>query len=446
MRFLFMWSSKFGAAWVCALTLLSSGCTESKPVQAPGLPDILLVTVDTLRADHCTPYGYRLNTTPYFSFLANKGALFEAAYTTAATTAPAHASLMASVPPRSIPLLRNGGVLPDDFNTLAEVLAEKGYRTGSFTSAIPVMARYGLHQGFAHVDDTCGKKSKECLGRGRTRLRSRPGGETVDAAIDWMSDQRLDKPVFIWLHVFDPHQPYSELEPFRARWGKGTPRSVRKYDTEIRYADRHIGRLGKAMAERRRGLPRMMVVTADHGEGLGDHDYNRHGLLLYEEAARIPLIIHWPGRIEAGERITAPVSLIDVAPTILNLINVAVPSDYAGEDVLDEQLDPNRSVFLQRRHYESSEVSGRHVRGEKFAVIRGRDKLIFAPEEENTELYDLTADPGELTNLAESRPEAVQELMALLLQWQRRFKPSDDAVELLDDETRRALRALGYVD
>ncbi|MBI5503457.1 MAG: sulfatase [Deltaproteobacteria bacterium] len=452
---------------VAVAAVLAAACSRpSTP------PDILLVTIDTLRADHCSAYGYPIETTPVLAALAAAGTRYSTAYAVSATTAPSHASLMAGSSFRTLGVFKNGQRLPPQAVTVAEVLSASGYATAAFVSSFPVRSRFGFAQGFEFFEDKFTIQNSSVGRRSAPVAHDRFAGSTFAKLQAWLGQRRDTRPLFVWVHFVDPHFPYRAPEKFAARWPAGVAPDVRKYDAEVHYADKQLGRVIEAFDKHAGGGGALVIVTSDHGEGLGDHGWLSHGINLYEEAVRVPLVMRWSGRVDAGKVVTEPVSLIDVAPTILEAARVTqAPPSFEGLSLLGK-LDPDRAIFMQRRAYQGKELQDTDVRGEMTALVRGGAKYILAPEENRREFYQLPSDPHEAHNLlappapardvaaqhgdaqhGDAQPPAQSPAVAAarrhdeeLAAWREAHPESagDDAP--LDKEDVRALRSLGYVD
>lgn len=294
---------------VIAASLLATTCSRPS-----ARPNVLLVTIDTLRADHCSAYGYPIATTPVLAALASAGTRFSTAYAVSATTAPSHASLMTGSAFRTSGVLKNGLPLPQEEVTVAEVMAASGYATAAFVSSFPLRSRFGFAQGFESFDDEFSIPESSEGRRSAPVAHDRMAGATFDKFKAWLDKRRDTRPLFLWVHFVDPHFPYRAPEKFQARWPADVDINVRHYDAEVHYADKQLGRVVEAFDQHAGAGGALVIVTSDHGEGLGDHGWMSHGINLYEEAVRVPLVVRWSGRVAGGEVITAPVSLIDVAP------------------------------------------------------------------------------------------------------------------------------------
>ncbi len=442
------------------VAVLASACTRSEP-------DILLISVDTLRRDHLSVYGYERDTTPRLRELADAGATFELAYAPTASTAPSHATLFTGLYPVAHGVVKNGIPLAEEFETLAESLAERGYQTGGIVSSFVLKARFGFERGFTSYQDEFEPDTTSIFRESWGEFEvggafDRRAEYTTDLAIRWLREQREpERPFFLFVHYMDPHSPYlapgehalhyveaeADLDP--------QEQQRRLYDAEIAYTDAEIGRLLDALEETGLAGNTLVVVTADHGEGLWDHGYQTHGVHLYEEEVRIPLLIRWPGRIIAGLRFPEPVELVDLKPTLLDLAEPpprrprapAHGRSLAGALRADEPLEAERPVFFHRRHYRHGTVEGITVSGERFGLRWGRWKYIGPTHAEKPELYDLERDPGEHDNLAPAEPQIGAELADRLEAWRNAYGPSVRApVPRIPAGDQRALEALGYAE
>jgi len=399
--------------------------------------NVLLVTLDTTRADRIGCYGYADAETRALDGLARDGVLFESCITPTAFTLPSHASIMTGLYPDSHGVPLNGGVaLADAQTTIAERLSEAGYRTGAFVGAFVLDGRWGLEQGFEHYDDNFELKSGEKLDLARTQ---RPADQVVDVALAWLG-QDDTRPFFAWVHMYDPHGPYEPPEPWRSRLNDSLSHL---YDGEIAFADSQVGRLLEWL--RSRGLDKrtIVVVVGDHGEGLGAHGEAEHGYFVYDYAVHVPFIVRFPVAGFRGVRVPAQVRTIDVFPTILELVAPAVPFEAHGESLMPLLADPNRA---QPRYAFSESVSTSLQYGWSalYSIRTLAYKYIEAPK---PELYDLHEDPNEVDNVVSRLPEVATELRHELLRIREEMnakKPETQEANI-DEETMRRLAALGYV-
>ena len=466
-------------AYALLATLLEVACA---PDVSPRRADLLLVTFDTLRADHTSAYGYERATTPTLEGLAAGGVRFEVAYAPTATTAPSHATLFTSLSPLAHGVRRNGDRLGDVHVTLAERLSKRGYRTAAFVSSA-VLAGGGFDQGFDVYD-------RAPLARGRDRIgglhgsvpRTRVGrraSDTTDAALAWVRSvgERRDDPVFVWVHYFDPHEPFvppaSTGDPFDARHlpARSLEQAIALYDAEIFYADRELARLVRGMEKASRPEGLLVIVTADHGEEFMEHGWRSHGVHLYEELLRVPFIVQGRGWLQAGKVVEEVVGLQDVVPTVLGLVvDEELRADgvggIEGEDLsatlLGSSLPPSdRHLPLIRRTYRNrgrlqprplEELGGRTfglpipIRGHQYGIASRRWKYLEAPDQDPAEeLYDLAADPGETRNLATTRSDVAKRFADLVADW-RAAHPAETPALPLPPETREMLEELGYAE
>ncbi|MBW2726069.1 MAG: sulfatase [Deltaproteobacteria bacterium] len=425
--------------------------------------------MDTTRADHTSAYGYRHPTTPALEALAREGTLFEVAYAPVASTGPTHASLFTGKYPSKLGYLKNGLQLGRQFVTLAEVLRDEGYQTAAIVSSFAIHGQFGFEQGsdYYHDDFVGGKgESRVAQWAGKTVRGDEfdKDAEVASAqAIEWLAnlqnkqnEQNEGRPFFLWLHYFDPHWPYEardgreKLFPPESASPSELDLAIAHYDGEIREVDEAIASVLAQLERSGLDADTLVRITGDHGEGLEQHGWMQHGLQIYEESVRVPLILRLPKRIPAGRRVRDPVSIVDLMPTILSVLQIRLDGvEFDGLDISpmwskDGPGVPPRSLFLQRRHYTASEVGGHTVRGEKVAIRRGSWKYIEAAQERSFELFDLDEDPGETNNLFEAMPREAETLASQLRDWRARSSSSGFA-ETVDPEAAAALKALGYV-
>lgn len=422
---------KFLAPIAAAFLLSLAGCSEG--VGGGAAPEsLLLVTLDTVRADRLGSYGYAAAETPWLDRLAREGVRFEQASASVPLTLPSHASLLSGLLPPHHGLRNNGaGVFPEGTSTLATLLSGSGYRTGAFIGAFVLDRRFGLGRGFEVYDDEIPRDPTA----GVVLEAERPGREVVDRALAWLG-QDSSRPFFLWVHLYDAHAPYAPPSPWRER------HPGRPYDGEISSVDEQVGRLLEELEKRGLAGRTAVAVVADHGEGLGEHGELTHGLLLYEPTLRVPFLLRSPG-LPAGSVIRTPVSLVDLAPTLAGLLGKSLtpPSGRAldGRDLsaalrAGEEPAP-ADVYAETRYPALFGWS-------PLSSLRRREiKYIAAPK---PELYDLARDPGEATNLAAAAGEADR-----LRGFAGRLAEIEaGAVETprgaVDAETRARLASLGY--
>jgi len=452
-------------ALLCWLaTLFSCGSDADRISSLDPRPNILFISLDTTRADHLSAYGYERETSPSLEALADEGILFETAYAPSATTGPSHASLFTSVWPMSHGVTKNGRELDASWTTLAEVLAEEGYETAAVVSSYVLSSRFGYDKGFSSFDDDF---SQAVVPHGVTLWEGEAvegkfygrADDTTGRALRWLEDRpEPEKPFFLFVHYFDPHDPYLVPDGYTPPFQPGPKEALKHnrvvfmYDATLAYMDQEVGRLLAGL--KRLGLEdeTLVVVTGDHGEGLMERGHWHHGIHIHEEGVRVPLILRLPNQKSAGLRVSSPVSWLDLAPSLLALSGIPPREDFRGESVAEvvygeRILDPERPIWLYRRHYSGDdELEGGLARGEKWGLRRGRWKLIWGEDENRLELYDLQTDPGEKVNLALERPDQAATMKAELQGWLDAQPEGQGRAVSLDPESRRKLEALGYVE
>ena len=444
---------------IALLMLFAAACTN-----APPRPNVLLITLDTTRADHLGCYGYPKNTSPHLDRLAASGVLFEHASAQAAVTNVSHASILTGLNPYTHGLRVLHGVaenrLAASHTTLAEFFQDAGYQTGAFVSAFPVTARFGLDQGFQIFDaEFMTVPEEQAIGPGgvvNTGGNQRRAGDTTDAALTWLA--KTEGPFFLWVHYFDPHDtqllpPDDYLRRYPAlRTDDNRSRLRAAYDMEIGYMDFHIGRLLEELRDK--GLLEQMVVvaTSDHGEGLGDHDWWTHGV-LYQEQIRVPLMIKAP-TVPAGRQVSHLVRTIDIVPTVLELVGLHAPAQSVieGRSLVplfeDGAEDPGYVAYADSVNMLTYGSPGgiQDIKDDMlFSVTQVPWKFIYhAGRPTNSKLYDLAQDPEESQNLFTSNRAEARRMNALLqaLDFEPEAPPSPDKMSQTD---RAALEALGYV-
>jgi choline-sulfatase len=400
----------------------------------PRPPNLLVITLDTLRADRLGSYGYAAARTPRLDALAARGLRFAQATTVTPLTLPAHSSLFTGTFPPFHGVRDNGGFyLGAEQVTLAETLRERGYRTGGFVSAFVLDSRWGIDQGFdRYFDDFDLAKFENMAGMDAIQ---RPGGETVDETLRWLGEDKA-RPFFAWVHLYDPHAPYRPPEAFAAAFPASASGA---YDGEIAATDFQVGRLLDTLAADGRLENTVVAVLADHGEMLGEHGEVTHGFFIYDASVRIPLIVTGPGVPTAV--VADQVRIVDVMPTVLELLGIPGPAAMQGVSLLGFTRGQRPSLlaysesWFPRYHYGWSEL---------VSIQDGRFKLIQAPR---PELYDLAQDRGETIDRAAEDPRRVETLQRALEEMSRRLAAGQPtrAPQAMDAETEERLEALGYV-
>jgi choline-sulfatase len=384
-------------------------------------PSILLITLDTTRADHLGAYGSRVAQTPHIDRLAAEGVLFERAIAAAPITLPAHVSLLTALYPFRHGVRNNGNfTLRDTVPTIATALHDAGFQTAAFVSAFVLDRQYGLARGFDRYDDGVGLE--------------RRGDRTAAAVEAWLAGRAQEqRPYFIWVHLYDPHDPYDPPAPLRDRF------AGRLYDGEIAFDDQVIGTLLDHLRRIEKGLPSIIAIVGDHGESLGEHGEATHGMFVYEADVRVPLILWAPGALPGGRRVTALVRGIDLAPTLLALVQAPPLTGAQGESLLPvirgQRSGPGTAyseTYFPRFYMNWAPL--RSIRDDRW-------KFIEAPE---AELYDLTHDAQEGTNLAAADPGRTTAFRRAIA---NETSGSEGAITptAVDRDTARKLAALGYV-
>ena len=417
--------------WVL-LPLVLFGCAKglSSPAADGDLPNVVVITIDTVRADHLGCYGDRAIETPNIDALAGASARFTQAFTAVPITLPAHAALFTGSFPMATGMHDFGGnKLPTSAMTLARVLREHDYSTAAFLGAAVLDSRFGLNAGFqTYFDHFAFSRLDDLL--------KRPGDQVVDNALAWL---RTDphRPFFMWVHLYDAHYPYIPPEPFATRY-RGRP-----YDGEIAFVDVQVGRLMAFLKDSGAYTHSLMVLAADHGEGLGEHGERTHGFFIYNSTLHVPLLIKLPGATPTT--IASEVSLVDVMPTVLQALRLPIPPTVQGRSLLSEVLGKPASsqsnlyaeTYLPLLHFSWSELR---------AVQSAGRKYIEAPR---PELYDTRVDPGETKNLLPGDQALAHglhnQLQSLLLQYTPRTQGAPKEAEPTDPELADRLRSLGYV-
>jgi arylsulfatase A-like enzyme/Flp pilus assembly protein TadD len=427
----------FAALGLAAAVLPAGGCRGKAR-----RPNVLLVTFDTTRADHLGAYGYARAQTPVVDRLAAEGVVFENAYSSIPLTAPSHSTILTGKIPPAHGVRDNGlFVLGAEQQTLAEILKAQGYRTGAAIGGFPLVARYGLNQGFDFYDDRLTPTFDSPLAGGAPKrnefaFEERRAARVNEAVFEWLAGAKRGEPFFLWVHYYDPHQPHDPPAPYDQLFADHL------YDGDIAYTDESLGTLLDRL--RRDGLydDTLVVLTSDHGEGLGEHEELSHSYLLYESTLHVPLVLRGPG-VAANRRVAGRVRLADVAPTVLDALGIPVPADMQGRS-LKPLLSGGAGGRVERTHYAET-LSPRLSQnwGELRALYEGSWKYIHGPK---PELFDLAADPKELRNLVESRSDQAATMRTALADFlQRNSPPGGSRMSPVDDETRARLQALGYL-
>jgi arylsulfatase A-like enzyme/cytochrome c-type biogenesis protein CcmH/NrfG len=410
--------------------LPSTAQTTAKPAL-----NVVLITIDTLRADHLGCYGYKQIKTPNIDGLAADGARFERAFAVVPVTLPSHSSMLTG----TYPMLSgmhdfSGNKLSPLQLTLASVLKQAGYQTGAVIGAAVLDSRFGLNQGFDFYYDHFDFSR---LDEANLDEMERPGNVVADVALDWLA-KNSQKKFFLWMHLYDPHFPYHPPEPYSHEY------AAQPYNGEIAFADEQVGRLLRFLKEKGIYQNTVIVLCGDHGESLGEHGEKTHGFFIYNATMHVPLIIRLPEKA-AAPVVTDPVSLVDLMPTVLGAVGLEVPSQVQGRSLLWElraergtQTNGERilygETYMPRIHFNWSELRGSE---------NTKYHFIDAPR---PELYDLAKDPGELHNLFTEKNAVGAEMRAKLGGMIRDYSAGKELAEKtgLDPALMERLKALGY--
>jgi choline-sulfatase len=427
--------------FVCILLLAGSSLASfAKPV------NIILITLDTTRADRMGFLGSTLGLTPNLDSLAHQSAVFARAYSQVPLTTPSHATMLTGTYPQFNHVSDLGSPLAKDLPYLPDILRQHGYRTAAFVGSQVLdpksAAAPGFDRGFETYDAPFHMR-----GQGEDRYHSveRRGLAVVDSALAWL-DEHPRGPFFLWLHFYDPHDPYDPPPPFKAQY------AASPYDGETAYADSAVGKLLAAL--RSRGLcdQSLIVVVGDHGEAFGEHGERSHGLFLYDETLHVPLLIKLPGTGSAHPRVESRVGLVDIAPTLLQEVGITLPAAMQGRSLL-ELMKPTGSrakntsksyvAAQDRPQYAETDYPYRAFGWSSLRAWRaGKYLYIDAPERE---LYDQSLDPEASRNLVNSAPSVADTMAAQLEEFRRKTGRADKAEAVITPRQAEQLRTLGYV-
>jgi arylsulfatase A-like enzyme len=466
------------------------GIDTDAPPATSEYPNVLLITIDTLRADHVGCYGNDSIRTPAIDAIAAGGALFRRTTSSVPLTLPSHASILTSSYPPIHGVRDNARYrFEQSIPTLTEILKNEGYVTAAFISAFVLDSRFGLDRGFDFYDDHIQNQAYffffsasppftmaaacKMLGLAPPYKPERKADRTTDAAIAWVEKNR-DKRFFMWIHYFDPHGPLNPPPPYDTLYldpdvdrrefvdnieryitlqgqfdssglSAGEIDAIRTlYRGEVAYTDHHIGRLLTAMKDHGTDNRTLIVLTADHGQSLSEHDYIGHSTELFGEIMSVPLIIHYPPSIPSGIEVAHHVRSIDIMPTILDLLDIDIPETSQGRSLVPlvggpraDDIDP--MVYLETLHPVKKKTR-------LFGIVSGDHKYIRSIEGDREELYQITTDPGEMNNLAETQTALRDSMRVELLTLMEEMEAHASSRERpLDRETTEAMKALGYI-
>jgi arylsulfatase A-like enzyme/Flp pilus assembly protein TadD len=415
------------ALGLLATALVIARCSTERESKSLAGHNVVLITIDTLRADRIGAYGYAGAKTPTIDTLAGEGVLFRNAAAAAPLTLPSHTTILTGMHPHRHGVRNNGaGALADDVPTLASMLSSAGYRTGAFVGAFVLDHRFGLSRGFDVYDDEIERDPDAPAGI----EAERPAAAVVERAINWLRGGDA-RPFFLWVHVYDPHAPYAPPPPYGAEF------TGRLYDGEIAYVDAEIGRLREAIRNLPGGDRTVTLIMGDHGEALGEHGELTHGVLLYEPTVHVPLIVHAPSVLGRRE-VTTPVSLTDLAPTVASLLGVSRSPRSDGVDLsaalLSGSEPPAHDIYTETQYPTLFGWSGLE------ALRRGSMKLIHSP---SPELYDLASDREEKNNVYTTERRAMFAMRNALEAMRREATTVQPTA--MDEETAQKLASLGYL-
>jgi arylsulfatase A-like enzyme/Tfp pilus assembly protein PilF len=404
--------------------------------------NVVLITIDTLRADHLGCYGYKQIRTPNIDALAADGTRFDRAFAVVPVTLPSHTTMLTG----SYPMLSgmhdfSVNKLSAQQPTLASVLKQSGYATGAVVASAVLDSRFGLNQGFDFYYDHFDFSR---LDEKNLDEMERPGNQVADLTLDWLS-KTWQKKFLLWMHLYDPHAPYNPPEPYRTEY------VGRLYDGAIAFADEQVGRLVRALKDKGVYQNTVIVLAGDHGEGLGEHGEKTHGFFIYNSTMHVPLIIRLPDA-KGGQTVEDMVSLVDLMPTVLGAVGIDVPAQVQGKSLLAKVTPPREAD----KNVRSTQPGDRTVYGETFlprihfnwSELRGAENtkyhFIEAPK---PELYDVAKDPGELHNLFADKKAVSEEMREKLVAMIREYSAGKELAEKtgLDPALMERLKSLGYV-
>ena len=423
-----------------AASVRAARAASPEPTVSPR-PNIVLITLDTTRADRIGFLGSERGLTPNLDGLAQQSVVFSRAYAQVPLTTPSHAIILTGTYPEFNHVNYMGDPLEEALPFLPDILRRNGYRTAAFVAALalePKTMAPGFERGFDIYDAGFHRRRGS---EDRYHSLERRGQEVVNRALAWLSKQPAG-PFFLWVHLYDPHDPYSPPEPYKTRY------SAEPYDGEIAYTDAAVAKLITGLRTRHLFEGTLIAVMADHGEAFGEHGEKHHGIFLYDETVQVPLLFRLPGQ-HAAKRVAARVGLVDVAPTILQAVHLPVPAAMQGQSLLNfmklEQtavVDQSTDSDLPRAVYAESDYGHRSFGWSTLRAWRtGKYLYIEAPKRE---LYDQSADPLAAHNLAPDSKAVVDTAAAQLAEFSRKTKGAAAERRQLSPEQNESLHALGY--
>ena len=469
------WSVHTGLLAILPAIVLMAGCFRGAP--SANIPYVILISLDTTRADHMGFLGNPMVKTPELDALAAESIIFSDFMTVVPTTLASHTSLFTGKYPHHHGTPRNGFMVNRENTLLAEILQKDGFRTVGFIGSFALARRFDIAQGFDHYDETF----SVLVGESGADQNQRSAAEVTDAVIGYLDETGISERLFLFAHYFDPHFPYAPPAPFDTLYDPQgatglssidemnndksvTPQEADQllqrhemaYAGEVSYMDHHIGRLLDYLRGKNVLDDALIVVTSDHGENHRDHPaYFNHGFTVYQSTMRGVCLIRLPKGVNGGTRVDQVVANIDILPSLLDFIGLDTPSPIDGEAIdlthIDSYLPP-RTRFGQATKPKQAETDPRWPNMKKARCIRQtRYKLIEIPYQQHHALYDLVEDPGETRNLLENPPPAIarlaEQLRGELRSWAAAAEPlAIETEEKQREETLERLRSLGYTD
>lgn len=446
----FLQSSKgAGLIGLVGAIIVTISCSFINPQQKT---NVVLIIIDTIRPDRLGCYGFKLPTSPNIDRLASEGALFTNVVTSAPITLPSVSSMLTSTYPVSNNVRYNGRFFLSDSNiTLAEILKEEGYRTAAFIGGFPLDSRFKVDQGFDVYDDdfsnSANQGNRKWIGH-EVNDFERTAAEVNEKAFEWL-EQKDNDPFFLMVHYFDPHWPHEPPDGYGETLEN-------PYLREVAYTDEHIGRLLKKLDGMGLMKNTLVVLTGDHGEGLGAHGESTHGDYLFDTTVLIPLIMYHQNRIPKGRRVDTMVRSIDIMPTILDFLDAPVSPESQGASLLQAftgELEERPALIETMLPYYESADRGTTA-AQVIGLRTGRWKLVYATVERDgkpaqvAELYDIQKDPLEVFNVLDENPKMfvslVKEMESIISIYSVTGAPRNNEL-IMDKETREKLKSLGYL-
>ncbi|UCC38417.1 MAG: sulfatase [Candidatus Aminicenantes bacterium] len=440
--------------WGCSCFFFTCKSSDEAPEESRIIekPNIIFISIDTLRADRLACYGYEKIKTPNIDFIAKRGVLFTQAICQVPVTLPSHASMFTGLNPTSHNVRENGTFrLDNSERTLAEILKESGYNTAAFIGGFPLDSRFGLDKGFDFYDDDLSDRKDQETIQGKISWQGhkvstfeRKAISVVESAIKWLSSNK-ESSCFLFIHLFDPHASYSPPAPFKKLYAH------QPYDGEVAYVDYCLGKFFKKLEKWKILKDALIIITSDHGESLGEHNYWGHGKKLFEPSLRIPLIISFPSKMLQPKAVNGLVRSIDIMPTILELLDQEKVTEIQGVSLLPLMSDEEEKklnlasygeTFFPRLRFGEEEL--RSYRTERWKYIR----LIKDNKTVREKLFDLQNDPEEIQDCAKKEEKKTQEfasLLARVIENDRKLAVNKNTFFAMDEETRRKLKSLGYI-